>query len=84
MEEDAALHQMQEAAQAVSNFHGKAKDVPDADAVMAMCKDWGVTADLKLHQAQGVSWLIGRYVQGVNVILGDEVRIPDCLDDMFA
>ncbi|OVA05903.1 hypothetical protein BVC80_1703g2 [Macleaya cordata] len=32
----------------------------------------GVTALLKPHQIEGVSWLISRYVCGVNVILGDE------------
>ena len=42
----------------------------DADAVAKQCKEWGVTAELKPHQADGVAWLIGRYVRGVNVILG--------------
>lgn len=30
----------------------------------------GVTATLKPHQVEGVSWLIRRYVLGVNVVLG--------------
>lgn len=42
----------------------------DAEAVATQCKQWGVTAELKPHQADGVAWLIGRYVRGVNVILG--------------
>jgi hypothetical protein len=41
-----------------------------AEAVAKQCKEWGVTAELKPHQADGVAWLIGRYVRGVNVILG--------------
>ncbi|XP_047319642.1 probable helicase CHR10 [Impatiens glandulifera] len=35
----------------------------------------GVTAILKPHQLEGLSWLIRRYKIGVNVILGDEVWI---------
>ena len=64
-----ALRRIHEAAEAVGRFAGTG--VPDAGAVLAMCKGWGVTAELKQHQAEGVSWLIGRYVQGVNVILGN-------------
>lgn len=30
----------------------------------------GVMATLKPHQVEGISWLIRRYVLGVNVILG--------------
>ncbi|KAK8481636.1 hypothetical protein V6N12_033742 [Hibiscus sabdariffa] len=33
------------------------------------CADFGVTATLKPHQVEGVSWLIRRYVLGVNVVL---------------
>ncbi|KAL2633920.1 hypothetical protein R1flu_005399 [Riccia fluitans] len=43
--------------------------LPDAAAVAASCSSWGVKAQLKFHQAEGVSWLIRRYVRGVNVIL---------------
>lgn len=64
------LKKMHEAALAVSRFDPP-EAVPDADAVVAQCNDWGVTAELKRHQAEGVAWLIGRYVQGVNVILGN-------------
>lgn len=71
---------MRDAAQVVAKFDGKG--VPDAGAVLAMCKAWGVTADLKLHQAEGVSWLIGRYVQGVNVILGDEMGLGKTLQSI--
>jgi hypothetical protein len=72
-----ALQRMRDAAQLVAKFDGKG--VPDAGAVLAMCKAWGVTADLKLHQAEGVSWLIGRYVQGVNVILGNVSSLSEFL-----
>ncbi|KAL9228839.1 hypothetical protein vseg_004376 [Gypsophila vaccaria] len=34
------------------------------------CGEIGVTATLKPHQIDGVSWLIRRYRLGVNVILG--------------
>ncbi|GAA0146253.1 hypothetical protein LIER_06254 [Lithospermum erythrorhizon] len=37
--------------------------------------DYGITAELKPHQIEGVSWLVRRYHLGVNVILGDEVRV---------
>ncbi|KAK9911111.1 hypothetical protein M0R45_035034 [Rubus argutus] len=33
-------------------------------------EELGVTATLKPHQVEGVSWLIRRYNLGVNVILG--------------
>lgn len=61
---------MQEAAQAVVKF--EAKGMPDSDAVLAQYKSWGITAELKLHQAEGVAWLIGRFALGVNVILGKQ------------
>lgn len=32
--------------------------------------EFGVTATLKPHQVEGVSWLIRRYLLGVNVVLG--------------
>ncbi|KAJ4892347.1 SNF2 domain-containing protein / helicase domain-containing protein [Raphanus sativus] len=35
-------------------------------------KKFGVTATLKPHQVEGVSWLIHKYLLGVNVVLGDE------------
>ncbi|KAL0397716.1 UNVERIFIED_CONTAM: putative helicase CHR10 [Sesamum calycinum] len=42
--------------------------------------DFAVTAALKPHQVEGVSWLIRRYHLGVNVILGDEyVYLCRCL-----
>lgn len=31
----------------------------------------GVTATLKPHQVEGVSWLVRRYILGVNVVLGE-------------
>ncbi|XAR63236.1 DNA helicase [Bertholletia excelsa] len=41
--------------------------------------DFGVTATLKPHQVEGVSWLIQRYHIGVNVILGDEMGLGKTL-----
>lgn len=64
-----ALKKIQEAALVVK-ARFDSTEIPDANAVLAQCKDWGITADLKLHQAKGVSWLIGYYLLGVNVILG--------------
>lgn len=52
---------------------------PDADMVAAHCRSWGVSAHLKPHQAQGVAWLIRKYIRGVNVILGDEMGLGKTL-----
>ncbi|KAL6499433.1 putative helicase chr10 [Orobanche hederae] len=41
--------------------------------------DFGITAALKPHQVEGVSWLIRRYHLGVNVILGDEMGLGKTL-----
>ncbi|KAL8500266.1 hypothetical protein ACS0TY_020030 [Phlomoides rotata] len=41
--------------------------------------DLGITATLKPHQVEGVSWLIRRYHLGVNVILGDEMGLGKTL-----
>ncbi|KAL4562871.1 hypothetical protein LXL04_026902 [Taraxacum kok-saghyz] len=43
------------------------------------CSDFGVTATLKPHQIEGLSWLIRRYLIGVNVILGDEMGLGKTL-----
>ncbi|KAF8099698.1 hypothetical protein N665_0238s0027 [Sinapis alba] len=43
------------------------------------CRDFGVTATLKPHQVEGVSWLIHRYLLGVNVVLGDEMGLGKTL-----
>ncbi|KAK6285438.1 hypothetical protein POUND7_011617 [Theobroma cacao] len=43
------------------------------------CAEFGVTATLKPHQVDGVSWLIRRYVLGVNVVLGDEMGLGKTL-----
>ncbi|ONI22335.1 hypothetical protein PRUPE_2G122400 [Prunus persica] len=42
-------------------------------------EELGVTASLKPHQVEGVSWLIRRYNLGVNVILGDEMGLGKTL-----
>ncbi|XP_010506437.1 PREDICTED: probable helicase CHR10 [Camelina sativa] len=43
------------------------------------CREFGVTATLKPHQVEGVSWLIGKYLLGVNVVLGDEMGLGKTL-----
>ena len=51
-----------------------AKFVLDADAragdAPVKPDELGVTATLKPHQVEGVSWLVRRYMLGVNVVLG--------------
>ncbi|XP_057828466.2 probable helicase CHR10 isoform X4 [Cryptomeria japonica] len=49
------------------------------EEVAKKCRLWGIMAELKPHQSQGVSWLIRRYVRGVNVILGDEMGLGKTL-----
>lgn len=61
---------MQVAAELIEQSGGKAGDIPEAATVASDCSSWGVNAQLKFHQAEGVAWLIRRYVRGVNVILG--------------
>ncbi|KAG0458946.1 hypothetical protein HPP92_022074 [Vanilla planifolia] len=39
----------------------------------------GVTAELKPHQIEGVSWLLRRYERGINVLLGDEMGLGKTL-----
>ncbi|XP_042436165.1 probable helicase CHR10 isoform X3 [Zingiber officinale] len=39
----------------------------------------GITAVLKPHQIEGLSWLIRRYHLGVNVVLGDEMGLGKTL-----
>ncbi|KAL7121035.1 hypothetical protein ACP275_02G158900 [Erythranthe tilingii] len=41
--------------------------------------DFEITAALKPHQVEGVSWLIRRYHLGVNVVLGDEMGLGKTL-----
>ncbi|KAI3780967.1 hypothetical protein L2E82_10962 [Cichorium intybus] len=48
-------------------FEGDARTAAEAQV---NCPDFGVTATLKPHQIEGLSWLIRRYLIGVNVILG--------------
>ncbi|KAI3693875.1 hypothetical protein L1987_76830 [Smallanthus sonchifolius] len=50
-------------------FDGDARAAGEAEV---NCSDFGVTATLKPHQIEGLSWLIRRYLIGANVILGDE------------
>ncbi|KAL5571832.1 hypothetical protein UlMin_021429 [Ulmus minor] len=60
-----------------------AKFVLDADAragdAPVKPDEHGVTATLKPHQVEGVSWLVRRYMLGVNVVLGDEMGLGKTL-----
>lgn len=61
-----------------------AKYVFDRDARAAAesqvnSSDIGVSASLKPHQIEGLSWLIRRYLIGANVILGDEMGLGKTL-----
>ena len=51
-----------------------AKIILDGDArageTRVKAEEIGVTATLKPHQVEGVSWLVRRFVLGVNVVLG--------------
>ncbi|KAJ9558024.1 hypothetical protein OSB04_012638 [Centaurea solstitialis] len=49
------------------------------EAAEVNCSDIGVNATLKPHQIEGISWLIRRYLIGVNVILGDEMGLGKTL-----
>lgn len=44
------------------------------------CSDFGVTASLKPHQIEGLSWLIRRYLIGANVILGTRLIFQNRLN----
>ncbi|KAK9076488.1 hypothetical protein SSX86_004822 [Deinandra increscens subsp. villosa] len=57
-------------------FDGDARDAAEAEV---NCSDFGVTATLKPHQIEGLSWLIRRYLIGANVILGDEMGLGKTL-----
>ncbi|KAJ7535791.1 hypothetical protein O6H91_12G046000 [Diphasiastrum complanatum] len=61
---------------------GGGQGLPDAAKVAAQCGSWGVNAQLKPYQADGVVWLIRRYVRGVNVILGDEMGLGKTLQSI--
>nr|XP_011469260.1 PREDICTED: chromodomain-helicase-DNA-binding protein 1-like isoform X2 [Fragaria vesca subsp. vesca] len=50
-----------------------------ASPARVSAEELGVTATLKPHQVEGVSWLIRRYNLGVNVILGDEMGLGKTL-----
>ncbi|XP_068650409.1 probable helicase CHR10 isoform X4 [Aristolochia californica] len=54
-------------------------DGVDAKYPPLNCAEIGVLAALKPHQIEGVSWLIHRYLLGVNVILGDEMGLGKTL-----
>ncbi|KAL3693838.1 hypothetical protein R1sor_007489 [Riccia sorocarpa] len=66
------IKRMQLAAEMSEEDPESARELPDAAAVAASCGSWGVKAELKFHQGEGVAWLIRRYVRGVNVILGED------------
>ncbi|KAL3649421.1 putative helicase chr10 [Castilleja foliolosa] len=50
-----------------------------AEEARADSSEFEITAVLKPHQVEGVSWLIRRYHLGVNVILGDEMGLGKTL-----
>lgn len=54
-------------------------DLRDCGTPPAGPAELGVSAELKPHQVEGVSWLIRRYDLGVNVILGDEMGLGKTL-----
>ncbi|XP_024961390.1 probable helicase CHR10 isoform X1 [Cynara cardunculus var. scolymus] len=54
-------------------------DTRAAAEAQVNCSDIGVNATLKPHQIEGLSWLIRRYLTGVNVILGDEMGLGKTL-----
>ncbi|KAL7158442.1 hypothetical protein ABFS83_02G143900 [Erythranthe nasuta] len=61
-----------------------AKCVYDGDSraageTLVDTSDLEITAALKPHQIEGVSWLIRRYHLGVNVVLGDEMGLGKTL-----
>ncbi|PKA64154.1 Putative chromatin-remodeling complex ATPase chain [Apostasia shenzhenica] len=62
------------AAQIVISSDRRANSCPPLDPT-----ELGVSAVLKPHQLEGVSWLIRRYELGVNVILGDEMGLGKTL-----
>ncbi|KAK6918625.1 Helicase, C-terminal [Dillenia turbinata] len=45
------------------------QDAGAGDAPPPSCAELGITATLKPHQVEGISWLIRRYLLGVNVLL---------------
>ncbi|CAN6460888.1 unnamed protein product [Victoria cruziana] len=55
------------------------EDRKDGDDRRVDVEAWGISGTLKPHQVEGVSWLIRRYQQGVNVILGDEMGLGKTL-----
>ncbi|KAI7748636.1 hypothetical protein M8C21_012436 [Ambrosia artemisiifolia] len=59
-------------------FDGDSRAAADDDGEVN-CSDYGVTAVLKPHQIEGLSWLIRRYLIGANVILGDEMGLGKTL-----
>ncbi|KAK2650700.1 hypothetical protein Ddye_018189 [Dipteronia dyeriana] len=54
-------------------------DARGVGAQVVILADFGVTATLKPYQVEGVSWLIRRFLLGVNVILGDEMGLGKTL-----
>ncbi|KAL7121010.1 hypothetical protein ACP275_02G157300 [Erythranthe tilingii] len=50
-----------------------------AEETLVDTSDLEITAALKPHQVEGVSWLIRRYHLGVNVVLGDEMGLGKTL-----
>ncbi|KAL3537043.1 hypothetical protein ACH5RR_000409 [Cinchona calisaya] len=64
---------------AATKFIYCADDLRAGDDPPVNPADLGITANLKPHQIEGFSWLIKRYLLGVNVILGDEMGLGKTL-----
>nr|XP_025659071.1 probable helicase CHR10 isoform X5 [Arachis hypogaea] len=60
-------------ARIVDEYDARVCDWPPSEVEL------GLTATLKPHQVEGVSWLIWRYKLGVNVVLGDEMGLGKTL-----
>ncbi|XP_026427222.1 probable helicase CHR10 [Papaver somniferum] len=55
------------------------RDHHQSDVLPLNYDEIGIKATLKPHQIEGISWLIQRYLTGVNVILGDEMGLGKTL-----
>ncbi|MED6198784.1 putative helicase chr10 [Stylosanthes scabra] len=64
---------LQVVARIVDEDDARVNDAPPSEVQL------GLTATLKPHQVEGVSWLIRRYKIGVNVVLGDEMGLGKTL-----
>lgn len=59
---------LQVAARIILDDDASPGDLPPSEGEL------GIKATLKPHQVEGVSWLIRRYILGVNVVLGEIIH----------